>query len=291
MKPPLIDGDPERIGEYRLERRLSAEGRSLVYLGRDRNGFQVVVKIERPGQEEPRPWLQREFDALRSVPAFCAPWAIELGRAESTSYLVMEYVRGPTLREKVTDEGVLEGESLKSIALGTAAALVAIHEAGVVYRGLAPEHIILGPRGPRLVSFGLALLESGGTLERTGEILGPPGYLAPERLTGEDSGPATDVFMWGPSRPSPHRGALRSSALTTIRYRLPSNGSWMRNQTSVLSRATSARLSATRWPRTRQTGPQQVSCSRGSARCRSPPKSTYSALESGRGKCLLRGRR
>ncbi|MFD0888576.1 serine/threonine-protein kinase, partial [Streptosporangium algeriense] len=79
--------------------------------------------------------------------------------------------------------------------LATAAALVAIHQAGVVHRDFKPANVLIGPDGPRVIDFGIARALNQVTAT-SGSIMGTPAYMSPEQLAGGNIGPETDVFSW-----------------------------------------------------------------------------------------------
>jgi serine/threonine protein kinase len=108
---------------------------------------------------------------------------------------VSEYVPGPSLHKVVTTEGPRAGSALERLAIGTATALVALHDAGNVHRDLTPHTVLMGPDGPRVIDFGVARAVAGaGTV--TSQVVGTPAYMAPEQLAGTEIGVAVDVFAW-----------------------------------------------------------------------------------------------
>jgi hypothetical protein len=110
-------------------------------------------------------------------------------------YIVSEYVRGPSLSQHVLDEGPLDGAALDRLAVGTATALAAIHQAKIVHRDFKPHNVLLGPDGPRVIDFGVARAISAGTT-LTSRVIGTPSYMAPEQISGDEVGTPADVFCW-----------------------------------------------------------------------------------------------
>jgi hypothetical protein len=86
---------------------------------------------------------------------FCVARILDAGIEGGDPYLVAEYVPGPTLTEAVGSDGPLPQRSLEAFAIGTATGLMAIHQTGLVHGELGPEHVMLGPDGPRVTHFGI----------------------------------------------------------------------------------------------------------------------------------------
>ncbi|MFP3961013.1 serine/threonine-protein kinase, partial [Actinomadura fulvescens] len=86
--------------------------------------------------------------------------------------------------------------ALQRLAVATATALAAIHQAGIVHRDFKPSNVLLGPDGPRVIDFGIARA-SEAPLTMTSSIIGTPAYMAPEQFEGKTVGAPADVFAWG----------------------------------------------------------------------------------------------
>ncbi|PZG11472.1 serine/threonine-protein kinase [Nonomuraea aridisoli] len=191
--------DPRQLGAYRLTRRLGQGGQGVVYLGHSPQGAQVAIKLLHASlSDDPdvRRRFLREVEAVRRVAAFCTAQLLDADLDGDRPYLVSEYVEGPSLREHVLERGPRRGGSLDRIAIGTATALGAIHRAGVVHRDFKPGNVLLGLDGPQVIDFGVSRLM--GSTASTGHLpMGTPAYMAPERIKGEPTGPATDLWAWG----------------------------------------------------------------------------------------------
>jgi len=198
---PLRRGDPHRLGTYEVLGRLGEGGMGVVYLGRARDGRLVALKVIRAdlaSNEEFTHRFQREVQAAQRVARFCTAQVIEAELGGDAPYLVTEYVAGPTLKEAVADGGPLPASSLEGLAVGMAAALSAIHAAGVVHRDLKPSNVLLSQVGPRVIDFGIARARDVTTsLTRAGQRMGTPAFMAPEQFTGRQVSAAADVFAWG----------------------------------------------------------------------------------------------
>jgi hypothetical protein len=195
---PLRDGDPSRIGRYRLSARLGAGGMGVVYLGTARDGTLAAVKVlraELADDPEFRARFRREVAALDRVSGICAVRVIEADTESGQPFLTTEYVAGPTLAEHVRDFGPLAPPMLLGLATGLAEALTAIHAAGVVHRDLKPGNVLLASDGPKVIDFGIAQALDFTSVTRTGLSVGSPGFMAPEQVRGQ-AGPAADVFSW-----------------------------------------------------------------------------------------------
>jgi serine/threonine-protein kinase len=112
-------------------------------------------------------------------------------------YLVMELVAGPSL-ETMLAAGPLDATRTMDIVAQTASGLQAAHAAGMIHRDVKPANLLLTPRGTvKITDFGIAHTVGSASVTATGELIGTPGYLAPERAMGEGTGPASDLYSLG----------------------------------------------------------------------------------------------
>src|SRR5690606_40935015 len=134
----------------------------------------------------------------RGDAAICLAQVLEHGDALGLAYMFSENIAGPMRREHGTENGPLSPGMLHGVAVGVAAALVAIHSAGLVHRDLKPSNVLLSISGPRVIDFGIArALDVASAHTRTGQVVGTPGWIAPEQITSQQVTPAVDVFAWG----------------------------------------------------------------------------------------------
>ncbi|MEU3221284.1 serine/threonine-protein kinase [Streptomyces sp. NPDC006971] len=192
--------DPRVVGSFRLHRRLGAGGMGVVYLGSDRRGQRVALKVIRPDlaeDQEFRSRFAREVSAARRIRGGCTARLVAADLDADRPWFATQYVPGPSLHDKVAEEGPLSAAEVASIGAALSEGLVAVHEAGVVHRDLKPSNILLSPKGPRIIDFGIAWATGASTLTHVGTAVGSPGFLAPEQVRGAAVTPATDVFSLG----------------------------------------------------------------------------------------------
>ncbi len=192
--------DPRVVGSFRLHRRLGAGGMGVVYLGSDRRGQRVALKVIRPDlaeDQEFRSRFAREVSAARRIRGGCTARLVAADLEAERPWFATQYVPGPSLHDKVAEEGPLPAAEVAAVGAALSEGLVAVHEAGVVHRDLKPSNILLSPKGPRIIDFGIAWAMGASTLTHVGTAVGSPGFLAPEQVRGAAVTPATDVFALG----------------------------------------------------------------------------------------------
>ncbi|MFI8827205.1 serine/threonine-protein kinase [Streptomyces sp. NPDC053431] len=192
--------DPRIVGSFRLHRRLGAGGMGVVYLGSDRRGQRVALKVIRPDlaeDQEFRSRFAREVSAARRIRGGCTARLVAADLEAERPWFATQYVPGPSLHDRVAEEGPLRASDVAAIGAALSEGLVAVHEAGVVHRDLKPSNILLSPKGPRIIDFGIAWATGASTLTHVGTAVGSPGFLAPEQVRGAAVTPATDVFSLG----------------------------------------------------------------------------------------------
>jgi Tol biopolymer transport system component/predicted Ser/Thr protein kinase len=191
------------LGTYRIEALLGRGGMGEVYRARDtRLGRDVAIKVlPRDLAQDPDRLarFQREAQALASLNHPCIATIYGLEEADGVHFIVMEYIAGQSLAERLSGGRLSQAETLR-LGVQIADALEAAHRAGIIHRDLKPANVMLGPTGPKLLDFGLAKLTLQDVpTDRTAEgaILGTLQYMAPEQVEGRPADERSDVFAFG----------------------------------------------------------------------------------------------
>jgi len=196
---PLDPEDPREVGPYTLLARLGEGGMGVVYLAEGPQG-RVALKVVRrllAADDTFRARFRREVLAARRVRGRGAVELLDADTEGDRPYLAMGYVDGPTLLEAVTREGPMTGGRLQALMVALAEAVGTIHRAGVTHRDLKPSNVLLAEDQPVVVDFGVATATEATSITVVGTVMGSPGWMAPEQVTGGAPSPAMDVFAWG----------------------------------------------------------------------------------------------
>ncbi|HXY08331.1 MAG TPA: protein kinase [Terriglobales bacterium] len=204
-----------KLGPYEIQSSLGAGGMGEVYRARDmRLDRTVAIKIlplhlsEKPEAKER---FDREARALSSLshPNICHLY--DVGQQDGISYLVMEYLEGETLADRLR-KGSLPLEQVLRVAAEICEGLEKAHRSGVVHRDLKPGNIMLTKSGAKLMDFGLAkaacpavgagsssdsLATMSGPLTTEGTIVGTIQYMSPEQVEGKEADARSDIFSLG----------------------------------------------------------------------------------------------
>ena len=180
------------IGSFTIQGRLGRGAMGAVYLARSPGGRLVAVKVVRDelaGDAAFRARFAREIEAARKVSGAFTAAVVDADPDAERPWLATEYLPGPTLQKAIDTSGPLTPGGVQSLAGGLAEALMAIHASGLVHRDLKPSNIVLTDNGPRVIDFGIARALEEASLTATGVVVGTPGYLSPEQITGTAIGP------------------------------------------------------------------------------------------------------
>ncbi|WP_406864424.1 ABC transporter substrate-binding protein [Streptomyces sp. HUAS MG47] len=192
--------DPRQVGRYRILARLGAGGMGRVYLGRSTSGRMVAVKVVRAElAEDPdfRRRFAREIEAARRVTGFFTAAVVDADPEGDPAWLATAYVPGLPLDAAVRAHGAWPRRSLLVLGAGLVEALEAIHATGLIHRDLKPSNVLIAADGPRVIDFGISVATEASVLTRTGTVVGTPGFMSPEQVTGHHVTSSSDVFSLG----------------------------------------------------------------------------------------------
>lgn len=193
-------------GRYRLLSPLGEGGMGTVWRARDEVLHrEVAVKevrapagLQGPEVERMYARLEREAWAAARVANRNVVTVYDVATQDGRPWIVMEIVRGISLAELLDAEGPLTPQRTAHIGAEVLAALRAAHAAGVLHRDVKPANVLLSNDGRVvLTDFGIAMVEGSSALTMTGEVIGSPEFLAPERALGRTPGPESDLWSLG----------------------------------------------------------------------------------------------
>ncbi|MFG3260111.1 protein kinase [Streptomyces sp. NPDC048172] len=224
-----MSADRVLAGRYRLLGELGRGGMGLVWRAYDETlRREVAVKeVRAPEGMEERDVrqlytrLEREGWAAGRIAHRNVVTVYDVVSEEGRPWIVMELIRGLSLDEVLDAEGPLTPERAAAVGAEVLAALRAAHSASVLHRDVKPGNVLLANDGRIvLTDFGIALIEGSSALTLTGELVGSPEYLAPERAMGRPPGPASDLWSLGVLLYAAVEGGTpfrRDTALSTLR--------------------------------------------------------------------------
>jgi WD40 repeat protein len=206
-----------KLGPYEILAPLGAGGMGEVYKARDtRLDRTVAIKVLPPhlsSSEEMRQRFEREAKTISqfSHSHICALY--DVGREGETEYLVMEYLEGESLADRLA-RGPLPSEQLLRYGIEIADALDKAHRQGIVHRDLKPGNVMITKSGVKLLDFGLAKYQvaaqpvsgvsrlateaqASQPLTERGTVLGTFQYMSPEQLEGKEADARSDIFAFG----------------------------------------------------------------------------------------------
>ena len=188
-------------GRYRVTARLGAGGMATIYAATDESlARDVAIKVLHPHLADDDS-LQARFRAeARAAAGLLHPHIVNVfdqGVAD-LPYIVMEYVDGPSLRELLTQRGLVSAGEALSIVDPVCTALARAHAAGVIHRDIKPENILIASDGTvKVADFGIARAVAETSFTATGTLIGSVHYLAPELMTGAEATPRSDQYAVG----------------------------------------------------------------------------------------------
>jgi serine/threonine-protein kinase len=185
-------------GRYRLDEMLGRGGMSEVWAATDTElGRRVALKLLAPDADTAR--FDREARAVASLGHPNITQLYDYGQEDGRPYMVLEYLPGGTLEERLQDGRPLPDQETMQIAAELASGLAHAHSRDVVHRDLKPANVLFDEEGrAKLADFGIARMAAGeGTLTEAGTVLGTAAYISPEQAAGQPASAASDVYSFG----------------------------------------------------------------------------------------------
>jgi hypothetical protein len=207
IKPYLAPTDDPhmvgRVGPYEIVGLIGSGGNGIVLKGFDAALHRyVAVKLLSPRLADSgaaRRRFSREAQAAAAVVHDNVMAIHAVAETQGLPYLVMPYVRGPSLEKRLRSAGPLALEEILRVGMQVAAGLSAAHAQGLVHRDIKPANILLedGVERVKITDFGLARAADDASLTRSGVIAGTPQYMSPEQARGEPLDHRADLFSLG----------------------------------------------------------------------------------------------
>ena len=187
---------------YELKELVGQGGMADVYLAYDDIlNREVAVKILRSSLTGDPIYITRFHREARAAAALCHRNIVEIydvGEEDDLYYIVMEYVRGQTLKELINKRGALHYVEAVDIMKQVVSATALAHSMGIVHRDLKPQNILVTDSGiVKIADFGIASIQSLSQVTQTDTIMGSLHYLAPEIARGEKATPQSDIYALG----------------------------------------------------------------------------------------------
>ncbi|MET1066255.1 MAG: PASTA domain-containing protein [Arthrobacter sp.] len=187
-------------GRYLIQSRLASGGMSTVYVATDRRlERDVALKVLHPHMAGDPQFLDRLGREAKAAARLSHPHVVgvlDQGEDDHVAYLVMEFIKGHTLRDVLKDKGALSPRLALALIDPVVEGLGAAHEAGLIHRDIKPENVLIADDGRiKLGDFGLARAIS--TSTSTGALIGTVAYLSPELVLGRQADARSDIYSVG----------------------------------------------------------------------------------------------
>lgn len=203
LSPPSHPELLGRLGRYEIERVIGAGGMGVVLRGFDTElNRPVAIKVLAPYLAHNAAARRRFAREGRAAAAVVHEHVVAIYNVEAEGevpFLVMQYVAGESLQDRVERQGPLGAKEILRIGIQAAAGLAAAHQQGLVHRDVKPANILLetGVERALLTDFGLARAMDDASLTHTGIVAGTPQYMSPEQANGQPVDYRSDLFSLG----------------------------------------------------------------------------------------------
>ena len=187
---------------YEIIRTIGQGGMADVYLARDTIlNREVAIKILRGELNDDAVSLLRFKREAAAISNLSHPNIVEIydvGEENGRQYIVMEYVRGKTLKKLISERGALYKEEAVSIMKQLISAVAAACQQGIIHRDIKPQNVLIKDDGTvKITDFGIALAQDAIQLTQQDSVMGSVHYLAPELARGETATPQSDIYSLG----------------------------------------------------------------------------------------------
>jgi non-specific serine/threonine protein kinase len=201
IQKPAISAGKTIAGKYKIIEEIGRGGMGVVYKAKDtRLKRTVALKFLPPELTQDKEARQRFIQEAQAAGALDHPnicTVYEVDEANEQAFIAMSYIDGHSLKDRLQD-GPLDVEEVKDIALQVAEGLKEAHERGIVHRDIKPANIMITEKGQtKITDFGLAKLSSGADLTKASTIMGTVAYMSPEQAKGESVDHRTDIWSLG----------------------------------------------------------------------------------------------